>query len=261
MLEWIKALIYGIVEGISEWLPISSTGHLIILEEFIPLQMTPAFKSFFLVAIQLGAVLAAAVYFAKFIFGRSLRQNGRLLLLIVVSCIPAAVIGILFDDWFEEHFYNYICVSIMLALFGVIFIVTDRGDGAGKGIDDISIKDAAIIGVYQLVSAVFPGVSRSGATILGGLSRGLSRKSAAEYTFIMAIPVMAGASLLKLLKLEAAPSHSELTFLLIGAISAFIISLVVIDGLIKYVRSRSFKVFGIYRIVLAAIMLLVFLTR
>ncbi len=259
MIEWLKAILYGIVEGISEWLPISSTGHLIILEKFVPLRITPEFRVFFLVVIQLGAVLAAALYFSKYIFSRSLRDNAALLVKILISCVPAGVVGVLFDDWIDAHFYNYVMVSIMLALFGAVFLIVDRGGGKGKGMDEISHMDAAVIGVFQLISAVFPGVSRSGSTIIGGVARGLSRQAAAEYTFIMAIPVMLGASVLKLLKLDIVPSANELSILAIGSLSAFVVSLAVIGSLIKFVRRHSFKVFGYYRIVFGVTLLFLFM--
>lgn len=255
MIEWLKAVIYGIVEGISEWLPVSSTGHLIVLERVLPLDISSEFRTFFLVVIQLGAVLAALLYFAKYILSKGLRSNAALLLKIVISCAPAALIGVLFDDWIDAHFYNYIVVSIMLVLFGIVFLVIDRGGGEGKGIDEISISDAAVIGVFQAVSAVFPGVSRSGSTIIGGLIRGLSRRTSAEYTFIMSIPVMMGASLLKLIKLKAVPTASELSLLAVGSAVAFVVSLLAIDMLMKFVRRHSFKIFGYYRILLGALVI------
>ncbi|MDO4754582.1 MAG: undecaprenyl-diphosphate phosphatase, partial [Bacillota bacterium] len=205
MIEWLKAFVYGLVEGISEWLPISSTGHLIILEQYFPLQISAGFRSFFLVAIQLGAVMAALLYFSKFLLSRSLRGNLTLLGKIVVSCVPAAAVGILFDDWIDAHFYHYTVVSLMLILFGIVFLYVDESKGSEKSLDEIGYKDAFVIGIFQLISAVFPGVSRSGATIIGGLRCGLSRKVAAEYTFIMSIPVMLGAGLLKLIKLKEVP--------------------------------------------------------
>ncbi len=254
MMEWIKALLYGIIEGITEWLPISSTGHMILFEEFVKLDMSDGFYSFFLVAIQLGAVLAAALYFAKFILGQTLKENGVLLLKIVISCIPAGVIGILIDDWIDAHFYNYIVVSIMLIVFGVVFLLVDKNEKTeGKRLAEISYTDALYIGFFQLLSAVFPGTSRSGATIIGGLLRGLSRKTAAEYTFIMSIPVMFGASFIKLLKLEAAPTAQEAGLLAVGAISAFVLSIFCINGLLKYIKTKSFKVFGYYRIALGLV--------
>lgn len=262
MIEWLKALVYGIVEGITEWLPVSSTGHLILLEDYLPLGIGDGFRTFFLVVIQLGAVLAAMVYFAKYILSRSLRQNADLLVKVLISCVPAAIIGVLFDDLIDAYFYNNLVVSLMLILFGVVFLVVDRGEEGGK--DDmasISCLDAAIIGVYQLIAAVFPGVSRSGSTIIGGLTRGLSRKTAAEYTFIMAIPVMLGASLLKLFKLKEAPSAAEWTLLGIGSLTAFLVSLWVISSLIRYVKKNSFRVFGIYRIALGIAVLSLFFLR
>lgn len=255
MMDAIKALIYGVVEGITEWLPVSSTGHLILLERSLPLPLSERFGQFFMVAIQLGAVLAALLYFAKFLLSQSRSQNFRLFLLICVSCLPAAFVGILFDDLIDAYFYNHFVVSVMLVLFGIVFLLVDQNDGTGKGMDSISFTDAAVIGVYQLLSAVFPGVSRSGATIIGGLRRGLSRKAAAEYTFLMAIPVMFGAGLLKLFKLKEMPDSNEFMLLAIGAVSAFLISLLVIRVLLRYVKNRSFRIFAYYRILLAVIVM------
>lgn len=259
MTEWLKAWIYGLVEGISEWLPVSSTGHLIILERYLPLEIGAGFRSFFLVAIQLGAVLAALLYFARLILSKSLNENAVLLGKILISCLPAALVGILFDDWIDAHFYHYAVVSLMLVLFGIVFLFVDENPGSGKTLGEINYRDAFVIGIFQLVSAVFPGVSRSGATIIGGLKCGLSRKTAAEYTFIMSIPVMLGASLLKMVKLKEMPTGSEIGILLIGASTAFAVSLFVIRGLIEFVQKHSFRVFGYYRIVLGILVLMTFL--
>ncbi len=257
MSEFVKAILYGIIEGITEWLPISSTGHMILFEEFVKLEISDEFYNFFLVAIQLGAVLAAAIYFAKFILGRSFRDNVSLLFKIIVSCIPAGIVGFLMDDWIDAHFYNYVVVSLMLIIFGIVFLLVDKErNSVGRGIQEISYTDAIYIGFFQMLSAVFPGTSRSGATIIGGLVRGLSRQAAAEYTFIMAIPVMFGASLLKLLKLEVAPTGYELSVLGIGSLTAFVVSILCINLLLKYIKTKSFKVFGYYRIALGLLVLL-----
>lgn len=259
MMEWLKSLIYGLVEGISEWLPISSTGHLIILERFIPLEISSSFRPFFLVAIQLGAVLAALLYFSRFLLSQSLKSNWMLLIKILISCLPAAVVGLFFDDFIDAYFYHYAVVSLMLVLFGVVFLYVDESPNSRKTLEQIGYGDAFVIGLFQLLSAVFPGVSRSGATIIGGLKRGLSRKVAAEYTFIMSIPVMLGASLLKLIKLEETPTESEIQILLIGAITAFVISLLTIRALIRFVQKNSFRIFGYYRIILGLLIMLTFL--
>lgn len=259
MMEWLKALLYGFVEGISEWLPISSTGHLIILERLVPLEISISFRSFFLVAIQLGAVLAALLYFSRFLLSQSLKSNWMLLIKILISCLPAAVVGIFFDDLIDAYFYHYTVVSLMLVLFGIVFLYVDASPNSGKTLEEIGYADAFVIGLFQLVSAVFPGVSRSGATIIGGMKRGLSRKVAAEYTFIMSIPVMLGAGLLKLVKLKETPTGSEMQILLIGAITAFVISLFTIRTLIRFVQKNSFKVFGYYRILLGLLIMLTFL--
>lgn len=265
MIEIIKAIIFGIVEGITEWLPISSTGHLILLDEFISLDISKEFADFFLVAIQLGAIFAVVIYFVDdywpFVKGK-FEQRIQLWLKIFVACIPAGIIGILFDDIFNAIFYNYITVAIMLAVFGFIFLIVDRGDkraGAQKTeLADISYKDSIIIGLFQTIAAVFPGTSRSGATIVGGLISGLSRKTAAEFTFIMAIPVMAGASLLKMLKLSSWPTSTEWWVLVAGSASAFIVSLICIKGLMRYIKKNDFRVFAYYRIILSVVILLYF---
>lgn len=270
-MEILKAIFFGLVEGITEWLPISSTGHMILLDEFIHLNVSSEFYKLFEVVIQLGAILAVVIMYFKVIFpwgfGKKREDTISTFNLwgkILVACIPAAIIGILFDDWLDEHLYNSVVVSLMLIIYGIIFIVIESR-GLGKesvtSLNDISYKQALGIGGFQLLSLI-PGTSRSGATIIGGLILGLKRSVAAEFTFFLAIPVMAGASLLKLLKyvmnVGLVFKSSELIILGVGCIVAFIISLVVIKFLISYIRKHDFKVFGYYRIILGIIVLLYF---
>lgn len=278
----IKSVIFGIVEGITEWLPISSTGHMILLNEILPLRIgknPEDFYSMFEVVIQLGAILAVVVLFWSQIwpFGRKnnkapLAKTGIgawvktdifvLWFHILVSTIPAAIIGVLFDDVFERLFYNFQTVAIMLILFGIAFIVIEtRHNGKSAKIDslvDISYTTALMIGIFQLIAAVFPGTSRSGATIVGALLIGVSRTVAAEYTFFLAVPVMFGASLLKGVKflLHNSMTSQEGIILLVGMLVAFVVSLFVIRFLMGYIKKHDFKVFGWYRIVLGIIVLI-----
>ena len=279
MIEFLKAVLFGIVEGITEWLPISSTGHMILLDEFVKLKVTPEFWEMFLVVIQLGAILAVVVLFFPQIwpFGRKknpypVSEKGLLSYCkkdiwemwfkIIAACLPAAIVGIFLDDFFESLFYNSICVAIALIVFGIGFIlIENRNKGAVSRINslsEITYKTALIIGLFQLIAAIFPGTSRSGATILGALLIGVSRTVAAEFTFFLAIPVMLGASLLKILKFGFAFSGNELAILLIGMVTAFVVSVVVIKFLMGYIKKHDFKVFGWYRIVLGIIVLLYF---
>ncbi len=279
MLEIIKAIIYGVVEGITEWLPISSTGHLILVEELIPFSGTSeGFFGMFDVVIQLGAILAVVVLFWKQIWPFALTKKERkgktgaaafikmdimtLWFKILVSCVPAAVIGLLFDDVFDALFYNPPCVALALIIFGVAFIVIEswnKGRSAKvTSLSEITYQTALLIGAFQLIAAVFPGTSRSGATIVGALLIGVSRTIAAEYTFFLAIPVMFGASLLKVFKFGFAFTTLELVLLLIGTVVAFVVSLFVLRFLMGYIKKHDFKVFGWYRIVLGAIVLLYF---
>ena len=272
MIEIFKAILFGIVEGITEWLPISSTGHMILLDEFINLNVSDNFYELFQVVIQLGAILAVVVIYFKSLFpwgfGKSKKETQNTLNLwgkILVACVPAAIIGILFDDWIDAHFYNSIVVSIALIVYGILFIVIENkniGSKSTKDVNKITYKQALQIGVFQLL-ALIPGTSRSGSTIIGGLLIGLERSVAAEFTFFLAIPVMAGASLLKLakyiLKVGFVFSGLELGILIVGCIVAFIVSMFVIKFLINYIRKHDFKVFGYYRIVLGILVLLYFL--
>ncbi len=270
MLEILKAFIFGVVEGITEWLPISSTGHLILLKEIMPLNVSTEFWDMFEVVVQLGAILAVVLLFWKKIFpfekerGR-IRVNMRIMNLwfkIIVACIPAAIIGLLFDDKINALFYNPTSVSIALIVFGVAFIfVENRNRGIRprvRRLGDITYRTAVIIGLFQVLAAVFPGTSRSGATIIGALLIGVSRTVAAEFTFFLAIPVMFGASLLKLFKFGFSFTGMEIGILVVGMVTAFIVSVLVIRFLMAYIKKHDFKVFGWYRIVLGLIVLLYF---
>ena len=273
MIEILKALLFGIVEGITEWLPISSTGHMILLDEFIKLNVSQDFYKLFEVVIQLGAILAVVVIYFKSIWPLK-KEKGKIKFdkdilnlwgKILVACIPAAVIGLLLDDWIDEHFYNSIVVSLALIIYGIIFIVIENkkiGSRKTKAVKDITYKQALQVGAFQLL-ALIPGTSRSGSTIIGGLLIGLERATAAEFTFFLAIPVMAGASLLKLakyvLKVGLSFSGLEIGILMVATITAFAVSMFVIKFLINYIRKHDFKVFGYYRIVLGILVLLYFL--
>ncbi len=272
MLEILKAILFGIVEGVTEWLPISSTGHMILLDELVQLNMSEKFISMFLVVIQLGAILAVVVLF----WGRlwPFRMPGKdkkgwldmdimtMWFKILVSCVPAAVVGILFEEQLDAWFYNYQTVAVMLILFGVAFIwIENRNKEKTAKIStlgEITWQAAFWIGMFQLIAAVFPGTSRSGATILGGIMLGLSRTAAAEYTFFLAVPVMFGASLLKIVKFGLDFSASELSVLVIGMATAFLVSVAVIKFLLGYIRKHDFKVFGWYRIALGILVLVFF---
>lgn len=269
MLEFLKAVFFGIVEGITEWLPISSTGHLILLNEFISLDVSEQFFSMFEVVIQLGAILAVVLLFWNEIWPFSakekhyIRQDTFIMWFkIVVACIPAAVVEILFGDVIEELFYNYIVIAFALILFGIAFIVIESRNKNStpkmETIPDITWQAAFWIGMFQLIAAVFPGTSRSGATILGGILLGVSRAAAAEFTFFLAIPVMFGASLMKVLKFGFAFTSSELLILLAGMVTAFLVSIVVIRFLMGYIKKHDFKVFGWYRIILGILVLCYF---
>ena len=270
MIEILKAVLFGIVQGITEWLPISSTGHMILLDEFISLNVTPEFMDAFLVVIQFGSILAVVVLFWNKIFPFDFKKKPIikkdifvLWFKIVVACIPAIIIGLPFDDLFSQLFYNYVCVAIALIVFGILFIlVENRNKKTAPRITELSgitYKMAFIIGIWQLIAAIFPGTSRSGATIIGALLLGISRTAAAEFTFFLAIPVMFGASLLKLLKFGLAFNAAEWSILLVGMAVAFAVSVAVIRFLMGYIKKHDFKVFGWYRIALGFIVLAYFL--
>lgn len=274
MIEILKSILYGIVEGITEWLPISSTGHMILLEEIMPMNVSKSFWSMFLVVIQLGAILAVVVLYWNKIFPFKKNKEGKytsvksiwiLWSKILVATIPAAIIGLALDDWIDAHLYNGFVVAIMLILVGVAFIyIENRNKNMRPSVNSLSAlsyKDALIIGLFQVVAAVLPGTSRSGATIIGGLMIGVSRAVAAEFTFFLAIPVMFGASLLKLVKFGFAFSVLEFFILVIGMVVAFVVSIFVIRFLMSYIKKHDFKVFGWYRIVLGAFVLIFFAIR
>lgn len=267
------SILFGIVEGITEWLPVSSTGHMILLNEILPLKVganPDEFYSMFEVVVQLGAILAVVVLYIKQIWPFGLPKNNEgtifkkdiwsLWFHILVSCVPAAVIGLLFDEQFEAWFYNYPTVAIMLIIVGIAFIIIENKKSGSKAkinsLAEISYKTAFYIGMFQLIAAIFPGTSRSGATIIGALLIGVSRKVAAEYTFFLAIPVMFGASLLKLVKFGLNFTSEEAIILVVSMIVAFVVSIIVIKLLMGYIKKHDFKVFGWYRIALGIVVLL-----
>ena len=269
ILEILKAVFFGIVEGVTEWLPVSSTGHLILLDEFIQLNESAEFKSMFDVVIQLGAIMAVVVLYWKQIFPFSFKTKPvikkdifTLWFKILTACIPAAVVGLLFDEVFEKYFYNPVSVSIALIVIGIAFIILESFNKGKKtrvnSLSEITFKDALLIGVFQLLAAVFPGTSRSGSTIMGGLAIGVSRSVIAEFTFFLAIPVMFGASLLKMVKFGLAFTASQAAILGIAMVVAFVVSIVVIKFLMGYIKNHDFKVFGWYRIILGALVLIYF---
>ena len=274
MLDVIKVIILGIVEGITEWLPISSTGHMILVEQFLRLNVSEEYWNMFLVVIQLGAILAVVfLYFPRLwpftktnpketgIFRVMDRKKFVMWLKILISCVPAIVIGLPFDDWLDEHLYNYPTVALMLIIYGILFLLIEKRNKKVKpiirNIDQIDYVTALLIGMFQVL-ALIPGTSRSGATILGGIILGMSRKTASEYTFFLAIPVMLGASLLKLVKFGLIFSGFELFLLIVGMLVAFFVSIFAIKFLLKYIRNHDFTVFGYYRIILGVIVLIYF---
>lgn len=266
MLEYLKALLFGIIEGITEWLPVSSTGHLILLEEVLHLDVSEEFYELFQVVIQLGAILAVLFIFFHKLWPFSQKKSEMekkdtwtIWFKVIVAVLPSAVLGLLFDDFLDRHLYNYVVVALMLIVYGVAFLLVEQKAKAAKisDVHDIDYRTAILIGAFQCLSLI-PGTSRSGATILGALMLGVSRSAGAEFSFFLAIPTMLGASGLKLLKflLEGnLPTQNELLILLIGCVSAFAVSILVIRGLMDFVRKHSFAPFGIYRIVLGAAVL------
>lgn len=271
-MEWIevlKAIILGIIEGITEWLPVSSTGHMILVDEFLQLGMSPAFKEMFFVVIQLGAIMAVVILYWKkifpFNFDRKPFVQKDIIIMwikIVIACVPAAVVGLLWDDQINALFYNFQTVATMLIIFGILFIVVENHNKGKRpkvtNMNQLTYKMAIIIGLFQLIAAVFPGTSRSGATIVGALLIGVSREIAAEFTFFLAIPVMFGASLLKLLKFGFAFTNFELIILGVGTVVSFVVSVWAIKFLMGYIKKHDFKVFGWYRIILGIILLAYF---
>jgi undecaprenyl-diphosphatase len=271
-LEILKAIIYGIVEGITEWLPVSSTGHLILLEQLLPLKASDAFMEMFDVVIQLGAILAVIVLFFHKLNPFSpkkspaqKRKTWELWLKVIVAVIPSVILGLLLDDWMDEHLYNHVVVAIALIVYGVAFILVERRNQgktpAIRSTSQLSYKTALLVGCFQVLALV-PGTSRSGATILGAILLGMSRTAGAEFSFFLAIPTMLGASALKVLKflLEGSTmSGSEWACLIVASVVAFVVSLLAIRSLMDYVKKHSFSAFGVYRIALGALVLLVYL--
>jgi undecaprenyl-diphosphatase len=274
LLELLKAILIGIVEGITEWLPISSTGHMILVDEFVRLKVSEQFLSLFLVVIQLGAILAVPVFFfdklnpwSKKKTEAEKKATWSLFGKVIVGVLPAAVLGFLLDDFLDAHLMNYIVVAAALIVYGILFIVIEK-QRKGKSfrvesVDDLSYKDALVIGAYQVLSLV-PGTSRSGSTILGGMLHGVSRTAAAEFSFFMAIPIMLGASGLKVVKFVLdgyTATGGEIALLLVGIVVSFVVSLLTIRFLMDFVKRHDFKPFGIYRIALGALVLLYFLIK
>ena len=274
VVELLKAVLFGIVEGVTEWLPISSTGHLILLDEFITLSMSDEFKSMFDVVIQLGAILAVIVLFfhklnpfAPSKSGEEKKQTWGLWFKVVAAIIPSGIVGVLFDDWMDAHLHNGIVVSIALIVYGIAFILVERrregkylNKAAVSDVYDIPYKTAMMIGLFQCLSLI-PGTSRSGSTILGAILIGVGRSAGAEFSFFMAIPTMLGASAIKGLKFllsGVSATGTEIGVLIVGCVVSFVVSLLVIRGLMQYVRNHSFSAFGVYRIVLGIIVLAYF---
>lgn len=272
-MELLKAVLFGIVEGVTEWLPISSTGHLILLNEFITLNVSDAFRSMFDVVIQLGAILAVIVLFFHKLNPFSptksegeKKQTWQLWFKVIAAIIPSGIVGVLFDDWMEAHFHNATVVSIALIVYGVAFILVERRNArrvGGKTVEDvyaIDYKTALLIGCFQCLSLI-PGTSRSGSTILGAILIGVGRSAGAEFSFFMAIPTMLGASAIKGLKFVlsgVSATGTEIGVLIVGCVVSFLVSLLVIRGLMEYVRRHSFSAFGVYRIILGVVVLVYF---
>ena len=274
MLDFFMAIIYGIVEGITEFLPISSTGHLILLEAFLPMNVSEAFMEMFDVVVQLGAILAVVVLyfnklnpFAPHKSSKQKQQTWSIWFKVVVGCIPAVICGLLFDDWMDEHLYNEYVVSAMLILYGILFIVLESKNKnrsfSVNNVAQLSYTGAALIGLFQILAMV-PGTSRSGVTILGAMLLGVSRTAAAEYSFFLSIPIMFGASGLKLVKFFLDGNSfagSEVGVLIVGTISAFVVALIAIRFLLNYIKQNDFKAFGYYRVGLGAVVLVYFLLQ
>lgn len=271
LIELLKVVFLGIVEGITEWLPISSTGHMLLVDEFLHLNASDAFKEMFFVVIQLGAILAVVLLFWGKMFPFQFRNRNRSILRydvwnmwfkVVVACIPGAVVTILFDDYIEAHFHTPVVIASTLILYGIGFIVIERWNRRRRPrvrhLRDITYTTALLIGLFQVLS-IIPGTSRSGSTIMGALLIGVSRTAAAEFTFFLAVPVMFGLSFLKLLKFGFAFTGAEVVILLVGCVVAFLVSVVVIRFLMDYIRKHDFAVFGLYRIALGILVLLYFM--
>ena len=276
IIEIIKAMLFGVVEGITEWLPVSSTGHMILLNELMPLKVSAEFYALFEVVIQLGAIMAVLMIYWNEVWPFGQKDNKRpmaeegllswvkldkieLWIKILIACVPAAIVGILFDDALDALFYGPVCVAIMLILVGAAFIVIENMNKGKKPtikkLSRLDYRTAAFIGLFQLIAAIFPGTSRSGATIVGALLLGVSRKVGTEFTFYLAIPVMAGASLLKIIKYDMAISGDEFVLLVVGMLVAYAVSMLVIRRLVDYIKTHDFKLFGWYRIALGVVVL------
>lgn len=274
LLEILKAIVFGIVEGITEWLPISSTGHLIILNEFIKLDVSAEFYEMFQVVIQLGAILAVVVLFFQKLNPFDPKKNQQqkmrtysLWFKVIVAVLPSAVIGLLLDDWMDAHLYNYLVVSVALIAYGLAFILVEQRNAEAapriKTVNGIDMRTAILIGCFQCL-ALIPGTSRSGSTILGGIFLGVSRSAAAEFSFFLGIPTMLGASLLKFVKFlfsGVSATGIEIVVLIVGCVVSFLVSLVVIKNLMEYVRKHDFSIFGKYRIGLGILVLLYFVVK
>ena len=272
LIELLKAILFGIVEGITEWLPVSSTGHMILLDEFVHLKVSAEFYEMFEVVIQLGAILAVILLFFHKLNPLSPKKNvqqkkdtWQLWFKVIVAVLPSAVIGLLLDDWMDEHLYNYVVVAITLIVYGIAFILVERQNRGKKlsitDVHQIDYRTAIFIGCFQCLSLI-PGTSRSGSTILGAILLGVGRSAGAEFSFFLAIPTMLGASALKLLKFllsGVGAGGTEIAVLAVGCLVSFVVSLAVIRGLMEYVRKHSFAVFGIYRIALGVLVLMYFL--
>ena len=276
MWDYFVAFLFGLVEGVTEWLPVSSTGHMILLNEFFKLNVSEEFYDLYVVVIQLGAILAVVIIFwwdiwpfgikrnehplSKSGFGRYVMKDKFIMWFkILIACIPAAIVGVLFDDILDKYLYNYVCVAIALIVFGVAFIVVEylnrEKEPKIKKIGQLNYGHAFAIGLFQLLAAIFPGTSRSGSTIVGSIAIGISREAAAKFTFFLAIPVMFGASLLKILKYDGDCSIHEIILLGIGMVTAFVVSMLIIKGLMAFIRKHSFTCFGWYRIALGILVL------
>lgn len=270
IIELLKVVFLGIVEGITEWLPISSTGHMLLVDEFIHMNMSESFKEMFFVVIQLGAILAVVVIFWKMLCPIQLKDKTKPVIKrdtvsmwfkVIIACIPGAAVTLLFDDFIDAHLHTPLIISLMLIIYGIGFIVIENRNKKItpriSEMNSITYKDAFIIGLFQVLS-IIPGTSRSGSTIIGALIIGISRVAAAEFTFFLAVPVMFGYSLLKMLKFGLAFTAAELTVLIVGMLVAFVVSVIVIKFLMSYIKKHDFKVFGWYRIILGIILIIYF---
>ena len=274
IIELLKAVLFGIVEGITEWLPVSSTGHMILLDEFVKLKVSPEFYEMFQVVIQLGAIAAVILLFFRKLNPFSLKKDKKekrdtwqLWFKVVVAVIPSAAIGVLLDDWMDEHLYNYVVVAFALMLYGVAFLFVENMNSKKQlkvqSVYELSYGKALLIGCFQCLSLI-PGTSRSGSTILGAILLGVGRSAGAAFSFFLAIPTMLGASALKLLKFVmsgVSATTTEIAVLAVGCVVSFIVSFLVIRGLMEYVRKHSFAAFGVYRIALGAVVLLYFVAK